>query len=195
MTAITPNLKKKYTEQAVPALMKDLGISNPMRVPRLSKVVVNMGIGMVDKNVLQQCVGDLALITGQHPIVTKARKSISNFKLRQGAEIGAKVTLRGNRMYEYLERLIHAALPRIRDFRGLPTSSFDGRGNYTFGITDQTIFPEINPDKVAQSQGMNITIVSTAGNDDEACLLLKKLGFPFSEARNPQGGAGMKKEK
>ena len=195
MAADIPNFKKKYMEQVVPALKKDLGVSNPMRLPRLSKIVVNMGIGIADKAVLQQCVDDLANITGQRPVITKARKSISNFKLRQGADIGARVTLRGNRMYEYLERLIHAALPRIRDFRGLSATAFDGRGNYTVGITEQTIFPEINPDKVSQSQGMNITIVTTAKSDDEARLLLKKMGFPFAETRADQGGVSANKEK
>jgi large subunit ribosomal protein L5 len=173
-------LKEKYGSEVMPRLMEKLGVKNPMRIPRLTKIVVNMGLGVAEKDALKNHTEELALITGQRPMVTKARKSISNFKLRQGMLIGAKVTLRGNRMYEFLDRLVGAALPRIRDFRGLPLNSFDGRGNYSFGVLEQTIFPEIDPDKVTSSQGMDITIVTTARNDGEALELLKLLGMPFA---------------
>jgi len=175
-----PRLKEKYVKEVVPQLMKELGITNPMRVPRLVKVVVNMGIGIAEKDAMKIHVEELARITGQKPVITKAKKSISNFKLREGMSIGAKVTLRGNRMYEFMDRMISAALPRIRDFRGLPTDSFDGRGNYTMGIKEQTIFPEIDPNNVSAVQGMDITVVTGTEEDREARELLKMLGMPFA---------------
>jgi large subunit ribosomal protein L5 len=173
-------LKKKYTDEVVPALMKELGTENRLGVPRLVKVVVNMGIGVDERESLKAHVEDLAMITGQRPVVTSAKKSISNFKLREGMNIGAKVTLRGARMYEFLERLIHAALPRIRDFRGLRADSFDGRGNYTLGVREQTIFPEIDANRVTGTQGMDVTIVTTATDDKAAKRLLELLGMPFA---------------
>jgi large subunit ribosomal protein L5 len=174
-----PRLKEKYVKEVVPKLMKELGITNPMRVPRLVKVVVNMGIGIAEKDAMKIHVEELSRITGQKPVITKAKKSISNFKLREGMSIGAKVTLRGNRMYEFMDRLIAAALPRIRDFRGLPADSFDGRGNYSMGIKEQTIFPEIDPNNVSAVQGMDVTIVTGTEDDREARELLKMLGIPF----------------
>jgi large subunit ribosomal protein L5 len=177
---MTPNLKTKYVNEVVPKLAEKLGVQNRLRLPRLVKVVVNMGIGIADKDAFKVHVAELTAITGQKPIITKARKSISNFKLRQGMNIGAKVTLRGNRMYEFLERFISAALPRIRDFRGLSPHAFDGRGNYTIGIREQTIFPEIDPNHAGALQGMDLTIVTTARNDREAHELLKLLGMPFA---------------
>jgi len=175
-----PRLKEKYVKEVVPKLMKELGITNPMRVPRLVKVVVNMGVGIAEKDAMKIHVEELTKITGQKPVITKARKSISNFKLREGMSIGAKVTLRGSRMYEFMDRMISAALPRIRDFRGLPADSFDGRGNYTMGIKEQTIFPEIDPNNVTAVQGMDITIVTGTEDDREARELLKMLGMPFA---------------
>lgn len=174
-------LKERYKTEVVPQLKKDLGITNPMRVPRVRKVIINMGIGVVDKDQFQSHVSDLARVTGQKPIVTRAKKSISNFKLREGMLIGAKVTLRGGRMYDFLERFISAALPRIRDFRGLPPNAFDAQGNYTLGIKEQTIFPEIDPNHLGAVQGMNITIVMDSGSRDESRMLLKGLGIPFAE--------------
>ncbi len=174
-------LKERYTSEVVPKLKKELGIENPMRIPRVRKVIVNMGIGIVDKDQFQNHVTELARITGQKPLVTKAKKSISNFKLREGMTIGAKVTLRGKRMYDFLDRFINAALPRIRDFRGLPPNAFDAQGNYTLGIKEQTIFPEIDPNHLGAVQGMNITIVMDSQSRDESRLLLKGLGIPFSE--------------
>ncbi len=175
-----PTLKDKYRNEVVVRLAKELGFSNKMRVPRLEKVVINMGFGVVDKDQLKACTDDLSRIAGQKPIVRKARKSISNFKIREGMNVGAKVTLRGERMYEFLDRLISAALPRIRDFRGVSPRAFDGRGNYTLGIKEQTIFPEVDPNNVTVPQGMDVTIVTTAGNDDEARKLLTYLGMPFA---------------
>ena len=175
-----PRLKEKYTNEVVPKLMKELGITNPMRVPRLEKVVLNMGIGIAEKDAMKVHVEELTKISGQKPVITKARKSISNFKLREGMSIGAKVTLRGARMYEFMDRLISAALPRIRDFRGLPSDSFDGRGNYTMGVKEQTIFPEIDPNAVTAVQGMDITIVTSGEDDREARELLRMLGMPFA---------------
>jgi len=173
-------LKESYVKTVVPKLMADLKITNPMRVPRLRKVVVNMGFGIVDKDALKARVDELTAITGQRPVVTRARKSISNFKLRAGMNIGAKVTLRGDRMYEFLDRLFSAALPRIRDFRGLPRNAFDGRGNYTMGLKEQTIFPEIDANTVTTVQGMDVTIVTRAQDDNEARELLRLLGLPFA---------------
>jgi len=175
-----PRLKDKYANEVVPKLGRELNETNRLRLPRLVKVVVNMGIGIADKDQFKNHVEELAKITGQRPVVTQARKSISNFKLRAGMNVGAKVTLRGNRMYEFLDRLISAALPRIRDFRGLPLNAFDGRGNYTLGVKEQTIFPEIDPNRVTAVQGMDITIVTTARDDRECRLLLSLLGMPFA---------------
>jgi len=177
---MTPRLKAKYNDEVVAKLGSALGVTNRLRVPRLTKVVVNMGIGIVDKDVFKVHVEELASITGQKPVVTKARKSISNFKLREGMNIGAKVTLRGDRMYEFLDRFISGALPRIRDFRGLSPHGFDGRGNFTIGIREQSIFPEIDPNHAGALQGMDITIVTTGKTDQESRELLKLLGMPFA---------------
>lgn len=176
-------LKEKYSSEVVPALMKSLACKNIMDVPRLQKVTINMGFNSsVDKDVIKAVSDDLSRIAGQRPVITKARKSISNFKLRKGMPVGAKVTLRGPRMYEFMTRLIHAALPRIRDFRGLPAKGFDGRGSYTFGLQEQTIFPEIDPDGVKKVQGMNVTIVTSATTDNRARELLTLLGVPFAKS-------------
>ena len=176
-------LKDKYQKDVVAALKATGKFPSVMDIPRLSKVVVNMAVNsQVDRDTLKAVSDDLAKITGQRPATTKATKSISNFKLREGMAIGAKVTLRGERMYEFLERLIHATLPRIRDFRGVPAKSFDGRGNYTLGLKEQTLFPEIEADKVKKIQGMDITIVTTAKTDADAKELLKLMGMPFANA-------------
>ncbi|MDR0993115.1 MAG: 50S ribosomal protein L5 [Verrucomicrobiota bacterium] len=176
-------LKDKYQKEVVKALKEGGKYPSPMDIPRLSKVVINMSVNaLVDRDTLKTVSDDLAKITGQRPAITKATKSISNFKLREGMAIGAKVTLRGNRMYEFLERLIHATLPRVRDFRGIPAKAFDGRGNYTLGLKEQTLFPEIEADKVKRVQGMDITIVTTAKNNADAKELLKLLGMPFANA-------------
>lgn len=176
-----PRLKKQYREQVNPALQQELGFSSSMRVPRLEKIVVNMGVGEAarEAKVLEGALEDLATITGQKAAVTRARKSIAAFKLREGMAIGAKVTLRGDRMWEFLDRLLATALPRIRDFRGLDPRSFDGRGNYTLGLTEQLVFPEVDYDKVDAVRGMDITVVTTAATDDEGRALLRALGFPF----------------
>jgi large subunit ribosomal protein L5 len=178
----TPRMKQRFRDELVPALQQELGLANVMQVPRLDKIVVNMGIGdaVKDGRLLDAAVDDLTTITGQKPVVTKARKSIAGFKLREGMPIGAKVTLRGDRMWEFYDRLVSLALPRIRDFRGMSPRSFDGHGNYTMGVTEQLIFPEIDYDKVAEVRGMDITIVTTATTDDEARSLLAALGFPFT---------------
>jgi large subunit ribosomal protein L5 len=173
-------MKEKYKTAVVPAMSEKFGYTNPLMVPRLTKVVVNMGMGIADKDKLKTVTEDLAAITGQRPVVTKARKSISNFKLREGMSIGAKVTLRQGRMYDFLDRLINAALPRIRDFRGVSASGFDGRGSYTLGLKEQGIFPEIDPNHSGAVQGMNVTIVTTAKTDGEARELLTLLGMPFA---------------
>jgi large subunit ribosomal protein L5 len=177
-----PRLKLRYRHEILPVLQRELGFSNPMRVPRLDKIVVNMGVGdaVRDAKLLDAAVADLATITGQKPAVTRARKSIAAFKLRTGMAIGAKVTLRGARMWEFLDRLLSTALPRIRDFRGLDPGAFDGRGNYSIGVTEQLIFPEIDYDKVVKVRGMDITIVTTARDDEESLALLRALGFPFA---------------
>ena len=177
-----PRLKTRYVTEILPALQRELGIANPMRVPRLEKIVVNAGVGdaIRDSKLLDAVVEDLSTITGQKPAVTRARKSIANFKLRAGMTIGAKVTLRGNRMWEFLDRLLSTALPRIRDFRGLNPNAFDGRGNFTLGVTEQLIFPEIDYDKVVKVRGMDITVATTAEDDEEARSLLRALGFPFA---------------
>lgn len=174
-------LKDRYQKDVRPKLKEALGLANTMQVPRLEKITVNMGFGIVDKDEIKSLTHQLGTLTGQKPLMRTARKSISNFKIREGLTIGAKVTLRGARMYEFLDRLIVAALPRIRDFRGVPKDSFDGRGNYTFGIKEQTIFPEIDPNTVKKVQGMDITFVTTAGDDKGAFQLLKMLGFPFAK--------------
>jgi large subunit ribosomal protein L5 len=178
----TPRLKVRYRDELVGRLKDELGLPNVMQVPRLEKVVLNVGVGdaVKDGRLLDAAVDDLTTITGQKPIVTKARKSIAGFKLRQGMPIGAKVTLRGDRMWEFVDRLVSLALPRIRDFRGLDTKGFDGRGNFTLGVTEQLIFPEIDYDRVLQVRGMDITVVTTADDDDQGRALLLALGFPFA---------------
>ena len=180
-----PRLKVKYDEEVVPHLLSDLGISNPMRVPKLVKVVLNVGMGDAkdNSNWLKSAVEELSLISGQKPIVTRSKKAISNFKLRANDPVGVSVTLRRDRMYEFLDRFISAASPRIRDFRGLPSKGFDGRGNYNFGITEQIIFPEIDFDKINKIRGMNITIVTTGQTDDEAYELLRSLGMPIKQKK------------
>jgi large subunit ribosomal protein L5 len=180
----TPRLRARYRDELVPALKGQLGLINKMQVPRLEKVVVNMGVGeaVKDGRLLDAALEDLATITGQKAVVTKARKSIAGFKLREGMAIGAKVTLRGAYMWEFVDRLVSLALPRIRDFRGLSPTAFDGHGNYTLGVTEQLIFPEIDYDKVVKVTGMDITIVTTATTDDEGRALLTALGFPFAQA-------------
>jgi large subunit ribosomal protein L5 len=176
-----PRLRSKFEKEVAPALVKDLELGNPMAVPRLHKIVVNMGVGEATQNskVLDPAVNELGQITGQKPVVTRAKKSIAAFKVRQGQSIGAMVTLRGDRMYEFLDRLVNIVLPRVRDFKGVSTKSFDGRGNYTIGLHDQLIFPEISYEKVDKQKGMNVTIVTTAANDNQARALLKHLGMPF----------------
>ncbi len=178
---IQPRLKLKYRSELQAALGKELGLSNVHQIPGLTKIVVNMGVGEAarDGKVIDGAVADLTLITGQKPMITKARKSIAQFKLREGQPIGCHVTLRGDRMWEFLDRLLALALPRIRDFRGLSDRQFDGNGNYTFGLTEQSVFHEINQDKIDRVRGMDITVVTTAKTDDEGRALLKALGFPF----------------
>ena len=182
-TKTNARLKQKFDKEIAPALMKELSLTNPMAVPRLHKVVLNMGVGEATQNtkVLDPLAADLAQIAGQKPVITKAKKSIAAFKVREGMPIGAMVTLRGDRMYEFLDRLINIALPRVRDFRGVSTKSFDGRGNYTLGLRDQLIFPEIDYAKVDKLKGMNVTIVTTARDDNQARMLLKHLGMPFRQ--------------
>ncbi|WP_103063269.1 50S ribosomal protein L5 [Actinomyces qiguomingii] len=181
--AVTPRLKTKYADQVRPALQKEFNHSNVMQVGRVVKVVVNMGVGEAahDSKLIEGAIRDLAAITGQKPQVTRARKSIAQFKLRAGQPIGAHATLRGDRMWEFLDRLISIALPRIRDFRGLSPKQFDGNGNYTFGLTEQSVFHEIDPDAIDRVRGMDITVVTTAKTDEEARSLLRQLGFPFKE--------------
>ncbi len=182
---IPPRLKNRYREEIAPALRSEFAYANVMQIPRLTKVVVNMGVGEAarDSKLIDGAVRDLEAITGQKPQVTKARKSIAQFKLREGMPIGAHVTLRGDRMWEFLDRLTAVALPRIRDFRGLSPRQFDGRGNYTFGLNEQSMFHEIDQDKTDRVRGMDITVVTTATTDDEGRALLRHLGFPFAEAR------------
>ena len=177
----TPRLKVRFAKEIRSRLQQELGYANPMQVPRLDRVVLNMGVGdaLKDGRMLEAAVDDLTTITGQKPVITKARKSIAGFKLREGMAIGAKVTLRGDRMWEFIDRLVAIAIPRIRDFRGLNPSAFDGRGNFTLGLTEQLIFPEIDYDKVVKVRGMDITVVTTANNDEEGRALLVALGFPF----------------
>jgi large subunit ribosomal protein L5 len=174
-------LRERYRSEVAPALMRELGYSNPMAVPRLEKIVLNMGLGEAVQNpkVIDSAVDELTAIAGQKPVVTKAKKAISNFKLREGMPIGAMVTLRGDRMYEFLDRLVAAALPRVRDFKGVPDRSFDGRGNYSLGLREQVIFPEINLDKVDKIKGLTIVICTTARTDAEGKALLRGLGMPF----------------
>jgi len=176
-----PRLKVRYRLEVVPRLQQELGMANPMQVPRLEKAVINMGVGdsLKDGRLMEAAIEDLQIITGQKPVVTRARKSVAGFKIREGMAIGAKVTLRGDRMWEFVDRLVSIAIPRIRDFRGLNPKAFDGHGNYTLGLTEQLIFPEIDYDKVAKVRGMDITVATTAKTDDEGRALLVALGFPF----------------
>ncbi|MDP1824418.1 MAG: 50S ribosomal protein L5 [Archangium sp.] len=174
-------LKLRYRKEVVPQLMKTLNLKNPMEVPRINKVVVNMGLGeaLANNKILESAVDQLGAITGQKPVVTRSRKAIANFKLREGQAIGAMVTLRGDRMFEFLDRLINVALPRVRDFKGVSPKAFDGRGNYTLGLREQIIFPEINYDQIEKVKGLNVSIVTSAGNDERALALLKAIGVPF----------------
>jgi len=176
-----PRLRSKFEQEVAPALLKELELKNVMAVPRLHKIVVNMGVGEATQNakILDPAVNELGQITGQKPVVTRAKKSIAAFKVREGQSIGAMVTLRGDRMYEFFDRLVNIVLPRVRDFKGVSTKSFDGRGNFTLGLHDQLIFPEISYEKVDKQKGMNVTIVTTAANDNQARTLLKHLGMPF----------------
>jgi large subunit ribosomal protein L5 len=181
---VPPRLKDRYRSEIAPALLEEFGYANVMQVPGLAKIVVNMGVGEAarDAKLIEGAVRDLAIITGQKPAVARARRSIAQFKLREGMPIGAHVTLRGDRMWEFLDRLLTLALPRIRDFRGLSDRQFDGRGNYTFGLTEQLMFHEINPDQVDRQRGMDVTVVTTATTDAEGRSLLRRLGFPFKES-------------
>jgi large subunit ribosomal protein L5 len=187
-------LKKRYREHVVPAMMEKFGYRNPLQVPRIEKVVINMGVGDAIQNpkLLDAAVADLTAITGQRPVVTRARKSVAAFKVRKGMKIGCKVTLRGDRMWSFLERLFHIALPRVRDFRGVSPHSFDGRGNYSLGIREQLVFPEIDYDKVEKVRGMDVTIATTARTDEEARELLSLLGMPFrpESSASASGGEG-----
>jgi large subunit ribosomal protein L5 len=177
----TPRLKARFQKEVAPTLMKEFDLKNPMAVPHLHKIVVNMGVGEATQNakILDPAVNELGQITGQKPVVTRAKKSIAAFKVREGQAIGAMVTLRGDRMYEFFDRLVNVVLPRVRDFKGVSTKSFDGRGNYTLGLHDQLIFPEIDYSRVDKQKGMNVTIVTTAGSDDQSRSLLRHLGMPF----------------
>jgi large subunit ribosomal protein L5 len=179
----TPRLKARFQKEIAPVLMKEFNLKNPMAVPHLNKIVVNMGVGEATQNakVMDPAVNELGQITGQKPVVTRAKKSIAAFKVREGQAIGAMVTLRGDRMYEFFDRLVSVVLPRVRDFKGVSTKSFDGRGNYTLGLHDQLIFPEISYEKVDKQRGMNVTIVTTAANDAQARALLKQMGMPFRQ--------------
>jgi large subunit ribosomal protein L5 len=192
---MTPRLKERYAKEIVPALTKEFKYRNVMAVPRLRKVVVNMGLGEAIQNakLLDSASAELGLITGQKPVITRARKSIANFKLRKSMPIGAMVTLRGDRMYEFVDRLMNVVLPRVRDFRGLSARAFDGRGNYTLGLRDQLVFPEIDYSKVDKVKGMNISIVTDAGSDAEAMGLLRHMGMPFRQEaqRRPTGEAAL----
>jgi large subunit ribosomal protein L5 len=185
-TKLRPRLKVRYDTEIRDALLSELGLSNVMLAPRMEKIVINMGVGRAvqQPSLLEGAVKDLTLITGQKPVVTVAKKSIAGFKLREGNAIGAKVTLRGDRMWEFFDRLVSLAIPRIRDFRGLPTKGFDGRGNYTFGVTEQLIFPEVDYDKIDAPRGMDITIVTTARTNAEGRALLDAFGFPFRKEGN-----------
>lgn len=178
-----PRLKEKYREEIVPAMRKRFGYANPLEVARVEKVVINMGVGdaIRDAKSLDAATAELAVVTGQRPVVTRAKKSVAAFKVRKGMAIGCKVTLRGDRMYEFLDRLLHVSLPRVRDFRGVSDEGFDGRGNYTLGIKEQLVFPEVDYDKVEKIRGMDITIVTTAKTDEEAKELLSLMGMPFKD--------------
>jgi large subunit ribosomal protein L5 len=178
---MTHRLKERYQNEIMPSLMKEFGLDNPMQVPRLEKVVINVGVGEALENAkaLESAVADVGAVAGQRPVITKARKSIANFKLREGRSIGVKVTLRGERMWSFFDRLVNVALPRTRDFRGVPADGFDGRGNYTLGIREQLIFPEINYDKIDKIRGLEVTVVTSAPNDEQGRRLLSLLGMPF----------------
>ena len=177
-------LKEQYRSEAIPAMMREFGYKNEMQVPRLEKVVVNIGMGeaLLNAKALDAAVGDLEVITGQHPVITRARRSIASFKLREGRQIGAKVTLRGNRMWDFMDRLCNIALPRRRDFRGISPNSFDGRGNYTLGLREQLVFPEVNYDKIDRIRGMEVSIVTSAQTDEEGRRLLALVGMPFARS-------------
>jgi large subunit ribosomal protein L5 len=179
----TARMRDRYYKEIQPAVMKELGIENPMAAPKLEKIILNMGVGEATQNakLIDPAANEIGQITGQKPVITKAKKSIAAFKVREGMPIGVMVTLRGDRMYEFFDRLVNVALPRVRDFRGVPTKSFDGRGNFTLGVRDQLIFPEIDYSKVEKTKGMNITIVTSAGSDDHARTLLKHMGMPFKQ--------------
>lgn len=181
VTSYKPRLKEIYQKEMAPEMVKELGYKNVMQVPRIEKITLNIGVGVATQNIkeLESAAQDLAKITGQKPVITKAKKSIAGFKLRKGNPIGCMVTLRGNRMYEFLDRLLNVAIPRVRDFRGLSKKSFNGHGNYTIGIKEQLIFPEVDYDSILSIKGMNITITTTAKSDSEALNLLEKFGFPF----------------
>ncbi|HEX4621825.1 MAG TPA: 50S ribosomal protein L5 [Myxococcaceae bacterium] len=183
MEAKPARLRVRYRKEIVPALMKEFGWKNPNQVPRLEKIVLNMGLGeaLANNKILESAVDQISAIVGQKPVVTRARKSIANFKLRQGQAIGVMATLRNERMYEFLDRLINVALPRVRDFKGVSTKAFDGRGNYTMGVREQIIFPEINYDQIEKVKGLNISIVTTAGSDERGLALLKQFGMPFRQ--------------
>ncbi len=186
-----PRLKAHYRESVVPKLKEEFDVDNVMAVPRLRKVVLNMGVGEATQNIklLDAAADELALIAGQRPTITRAKKSIAAFKVREGMPIGCRVTLRGERMWEFLDRLISTALPRVRDFRGIPDTAFDGRGNYSLGIKDHLVFPDLNYDQVASPRGLNVTLVTTADNDEQAAFLLRELGMPFRQPRNSQADA------
>jgi large subunit ribosomal protein L5 len=178
---MTHRLKERYQKEIMPSLMKEFGLDNPMQVPRLEKVIINVGVGEALENAkaLESAVADVGAVAGQRPVITKARKSIANFKLREGRSIGVQVTLRGERMWSFFDRLVNVALPRTRDFRGVPADGFDGRGNYTLGIREQLIFPEINYDKIDKIRGLEVTVVTSAPNDEQGRRLLSLLGMPF----------------
>ena len=187
---MTPRLVERYEQEIVPALAENLGRTNRLSLPRLKKIVVNMGVGSAigEKKHMEEAVDAMKLLSGQKPIVTIARKSIAGFRLREGMPIGCKVTLRGQRMYEFLDRLISLALPRVRDFRGLSPKAFDGHGNYSIGLTEQLVFPELNPDKYTHTQGMNVTLVTSTESDDEARELLRRLGMPLQTDSTEETG-------
>ncbi|MFN3258310.1 MAG: 50S ribosomal protein L5 [Ilumatobacter sp.] len=197
VTGEIPRLKAKYNNDIAAALKDQLGIENVMQVPKLEKIVINMGMGRAagQPSLMEGAISDLTVISGQKPIVTKAKKSIANFKLREGQAIGAKVTLRGDRMWEFLDRLVSVAIPRIRDFRGLPAHSWDGQGNYTFGLNEQSMFAEIDPDKIDHQRGMDITIVTTADNDEAGYALLDAFGFPFKKGEEAANAPRKKRRK
>ena len=186
-----PRLQDKYEKEIRPALAENLKRQNPMAIPKLQKITVNMGVGSAisEKKHLDDAVAAMSQITGQKPMITRSRKAIANFRLREGMPIGCKVTLRGKRMYEFIDRLISLALPRVRDFRGLSPKGFDGRGNYSMGLSEQLVFPELNPDKFTRPQGLNVTFVTSADSDDEGRELLRQLGMPFQQEKSPAGAA------